>query len=220
MYPLPGLLVDFTLDASDVESDALTYSAPILPGGRFDPATRRYTWTVPTSPPEATYYAKFRVTEPTGGTDNLIVEFVVSPLLHASTTTQPGAAESRDGAVAGLPAVEGPNPASVSFSLATPLQQGVRATLTVFYLRGRRVAAVEGPSGMPLVWDIRKTGDVEPGIYFYRVKVGRSSRTARSLWCGDAPRVSSPSCGCGGRICPLSGDRRTGVRDRRRMQPG
>ena len=25
---------------------------------------------------------------------------------------------------------------------------------------------------MPLVWDIRKTGDVEPGIYFYRVKVG------------------------------------------------
>ena len=68
--------------------------------------------------------------------------------------------------------MEGPNPASARFSLPTPLQQGVRATLTVFDLRGRRVAAVEGPSGMPLVWDIRRTGGVEPGIYFYRVRVG------------------------------------------------
>ena len=110
--------------------------------------------------------------EPTGGTDNLIVEFVVSPLLHPSATPQPGSAESRDGVVASPPAAEGPNPASVRFSSPTPLQQGVRATLTVFDLRGRRVAQVEGPSGTPLVWDIHKTGDVEPGIYFYRVKVG------------------------------------------------
>jgi hypothetical protein len=172
IYPLPGQLVDFTLDGSDVESDALTYSAPIRPGGSFDPVARRFRWLVPSTPPEATYYAKFMVTEPSGGTDNLIVEFVVSPTLHASATPQPGSQEVANGSVADLLRVAGPNPASTRFSLPTPLQQGVRATLSVFDPRGRRMARVEGPSGTPLVWDIRRSGDVEPGIYFYRLKVG------------------------------------------------
>src|SRR3989344_4178609 len=40
-----GTLLQFTVHATDADSDALTYSATTVPGAIFDPATQIFTWT-------------------------------------------------------------------------------------------------------------------------------------------------------------------------------
>jgi hypothetical protein len=46
--------------------------------------------------------------------------------------------------------------------------------MLVFDVRGRQVAAVEGPSGTGLVWDGKDSAGkpVGSGVYLYRLKVG------------------------------------------------
>src|SRR5436309_15739395 len=68
-----------------------------------------------------------------------------------------------------------PNPITGPFAVLAPFVPGARARLSIFDVRGRRVAVVEGPSGSRLVWEgtDRAGNRVGPGIYFYHLEIGR-----------------------------------------------
>jgi hypothetical protein len=81
---------------------------------------------------------------------------------------------------AGVVAI-GPNPGRGRISLATPAVPAATAHLSVFDLRGRRVAVLQGPAGSPLVWEGRdETGTrVGSGVYFYRLDVAGIHRQGK-----------------------------------------
>jgi hypothetical protein len=164
------MLSTITVLASDPEGDALTYDATFLePWMVWDAPTRTLTLV---APPVGIFYAKFRVTTPSGGTDAFIGIINVkaghqSPCLTCSLFTMRGATSTAE-------AQDGPNPTHGRFIMTAPLVEGVSATLFIFDLSGRRVAAIRGRSGLPLVWDSRdETGSlVRSGVYLYRLEVG------------------------------------------------
>ena len=59
--------------------------------------------------------------------------------------------------------------------MTAPFVRGATAALWVFDLAGRRVAVIRGRSGSRLVWDGKDRGGrrVAPGLYLYRMEVGR-----------------------------------------------
>jgi len=164
--------------STDPEGDPITCSAYFLQDGMtFNPSNCTLAWT-PSVPLGTTRYVKFQVvtdTWPTenGGSDQIIAQFnVVSAL-------QPQAAASASASDAAVP--KGPNPTRGAFAFATPLVQGAMATLIVSDLSGRRIASVRGPAGSRLVWEGRDGygQPVPPGIYVYRMEVGRQRREGK-----------------------------------------
>jgi hypothetical protein len=75
----------------------------------------------------------------------------------------------------------GPNPTTGRFVLLAPFVRGMRARLSIFDVRGRRVAVVEGLSQSHLVWDGKDLAGslVGPGIYLYRLEVGKVRQQGR-----------------------------------------
>ncbi len=171
--PYVGDSLNFTVSATDPEGDPLNYQAFFLQAGMsFAPSTRTFAWRVP-GPAGTTYYVKFMVTTPSGGTDVVLDKFAVQACCgpHAPTPA---------GAIA-LERVEGPNPTTGQFAAWTGFQPGVTASLSIFDVAGRRVAFVRAPAGRRLVWDGNGTsGSRAPaGIYLYRVEVGTARREGR-----------------------------------------
>ena len=58
---------------------------------------------------------------------------------------------------------------------------GIPATLEILDISGRKVATVRGPSGSQLVWDGRDRAGrlAAPGIYLYRMEVGKYLKEGR-----------------------------------------
>jgi len=69
----------------------------------------------------------------------------------------------------------GPNPITGPFAVLAPFVPGARARLSIFDIRGRRVALLEGASGSHLVWEGKDSRGnlVGPGIYLYRLEAGK-----------------------------------------------
>jgi len=171
--PTVGQNFSFTVTATDPEGDSLSYDAYSLQQGMaFDRSTRTFSWTPPPLTTGKTYKVKFIVMTVSGGTDVIIDKLAVQPccLVPQSTASE----------IEPQP-VEGPNPTSGRFSLATPLVLGAMAELAVYDLGGRRVAAIRGPSGSPLIWQGRDRDSrlVQNGVYFYRLRVASYERRGR-----------------------------------------
>ncbi len=153
------------MTATDPERDPLTYAAYFLQFGMtFDPATRTFSWTPPAGTALHTYYVRFQVGTPSGGTDAIIAA------MYVCTSPGPNRATLAEGATA-----TGPNPTRGCFVLATPHVRGTEAALFLYDLTGRRIAAIRGPSGTHLEWDGKDANgaSVPPGVYFYRLEVAR-----------------------------------------------
>lgn len=168
-------LSTITVQASDSESDAMTYRADFWQPYSWmvwDAPTRTLTFVATPSSAQGFYYLKFWVTTTSGGADAFIAIVKV-----ASQTAGPS---SPVRAGAGGPA-DGPNPTGARFAITAPFVPGASAALTVFDVSGRTVRVVRGPSGSQLVWDGSDgTGAlVSPGIYLYRLDVGRQRREGK-----------------------------------------
>ena len=171
--PYIGDSLNFAVLASDPEGDPLTYSGFFLQAGMtFDAGTRTFAWRVP-GPASMTYYVKFMVTTPSGGTDVVLDKFAVQACCGPH-------GPASDGAIA-LERVDGPNPTAGECAVWSGLQPGVTARLSIFDVAGRRVALVQAPAGRRLVWDGNgASGRRAPaGIYLYRVEVGTNRREGR-----------------------------------------
>ena len=171
MSAVVGLPSSFAVTRTDPENDPVTCNAYFLQDGMsFDPATCTLSWT-PTAPVGTQFHVKLQVTTPSGGTDAVIAVLTVAPSLTPTRL----AAEER--------AVEerGPNPTTGPFVVPAPHVLGARARMTVFDVRGRRVAVVEGASGSRLVWDgtDEKGKLVGAGVYLYRLDVGKTRDQGR-----------------------------------------
>jgi hypothetical protein len=143
----------------------MSYAAYFLqPGMAFDASTRTLTWTPP-GPVGNTYVVKFLVTTVSGGTDAILA------LLTTVSALEPSAARPEGQAYA---AKAWPNPTHGGPALATPIQPGATAELTVFDLAGRRVATIRGPSNGTVIWNgISADGrPAKGGLYLYRLEIG------------------------------------------------
>lgn len=166
-----------TVLATDTEGDALTYQASFLKSWMtWNQETRTLTATnIPPAVLGKTFYVKFWVTTPSGGTDSFIAAIEVTITLGMAQVAASHAAESE-----GSPRPA--NPTSGEFASATPPLSGVTARLLIFDLAGRRVARISGPSGSTLVWDGRdeRSGALAaPGVYFYRMEAGDYRRDGK-----------------------------------------
>jgi hypothetical protein len=170
----PPLVSTITVSAVDPEGDALTYSASFLQSWMIWNSTGTLTLDPVPGTSGKTFYVKFWVTTPSGGTDSFIAAITV----HA--TLGPAAAGRPTSETGDMPPLA--NPTTAEFAVPTPATPGVTARLTIFDLSGRRVAVVSGPSGVPLVWDGRDTrsGALAPtGIYIYRMEAGDNRREGK-----------------------------------------
>ena len=157
--------------STDPEGDPITCGALFLQDGMsFNPATCTLAWT-PSGPVGKTFYVKFRATTPSGGTDAVIGAFTVVSSLGPSALAPATHGEEP----------LGPNPTRAQFAILAPTADGVRARLSIFDVRGRRVTVVEGPSGSRLVWEGRDAvgNVVGAGIYLYRLEVGKLRQQGR-----------------------------------------
>jgi DNA/RNA endonuclease YhcR with UshA esterase domain len=77
-----GQRLTFQIEATDADGDALTYTAPSLPGdAAFDAISREFSWTPQTA---GDYTATFRVTDGKGGEATINVSIKVTPAGPAS----------------------------------------------------------------------------------------------------------------------------------------
>jgi hypothetical protein len=173
-----GLPTTVQVLSTDPETDPITCTAYFLQDGMtFNPSNCTLSWT-PTVPVGTTLYVKFHVSTNTwpkesGGSDQIIAIFtVVAPLQQASAVL---------GFVPSAVEPDGPNPTSGRFAITAPLAPGISAALEILDISGRRVAAVRGPSGSQLVWDGRDQAGrpAAPGIYLYRMEVGKHHKEGR-----------------------------------------
>jgi hypothetical protein len=173
-----GLPTTVQVLSTDPENDPITCSAYFLQDGMtFNPSNCTLSWT-PTVPVGTTLYVKFHVSTNTwpkesGGSDQIITPFtVVAPLQQASAVLGPTLSASEP---------DGPNPTRGHFAITAPLEPGISATLEILDISGRRVATVRGPSGSQLVWDGRDRAGrlAAPGIYLYRMEVGKHLKEGR-----------------------------------------
>lgn len=161
-----------TVLAADPEGNALTYRASFLqPWMTWVSATRTLTGTPAPGTVGKTFYVKFWVTTPSGGTDAFIAVIKVEITLGMS---------SESIAFGSVPIAEGPNPTSGSFSLAAPAGRS-RARLSIYDVAGRHVAVVEKPTSGVLRWEgtDRAGALVPPGIYLWRLEADQHRREGK-----------------------------------------
>jgi dipeptidyl aminopeptidase/acylaminoacyl peptidase len=169
----PAILNTVTVLASDPEGDALSFLANFLPTWMsWNPTNRTLSGDPPIGTLGKTFYIKFWVTTPSGGTDAFVA------IITVPSTLVPSAARRLAGEGSN---VLGPNPTRGTFSVSTSANGGVVARLTVYDLAGRRVAAVHGPSGEALVWNgrDRKGALVPAGVYLWRLEVAERRHEGR-----------------------------------------
>jgi len=153
--------ITITLNATDLESDALTYVAYYLQDGMtFNPATRTFYWAPSVAASGKDFYVRFQVLDTSGGSDFEVIKIHVIPEFESRVAFQ-----SLAGEVEPSLNVLRIRTAGGSFGLAT---------LGVFDVRGRQVAAIRGRKGETIEWDPRKSaaGVLSRGIYFYRLVAG------------------------------------------------
>jgi hypothetical protein len=76
-------VMQFTLTATDIDQDPLSYSALLLPAGAtFDSATRTLRWT-PSFAQAGTYAVTFAAKDPSGGVDDVTVNLTVANVNRA-----------------------------------------------------------------------------------------------------------------------------------------
>lgn len=173
-----GLQTTVQVLSTDPAADPITCSAYFLQDGMtFNPSNCTLSWT-PTVAVVTILYVKLQVVTDTwpkesGGSDQIIAVITVT-----SSSQPQGATLARIDPAA---PPDGPNPTSGRFALTSPMVQGAMATLVVSDLSGRRIASVRGPAGSRLVWEGRDGSgkQVPPGIYLYRMEVGRQSREGK-----------------------------------------
>lgn len=69
--------LQFTISATDIDNDALTFSASNLPSGAsFNPSLKQFSWT-PTFSQSGSYQVTFSVSDNHGGTDSEIITIIV-----------------------------------------------------------------------------------------------------------------------------------------------
>jgi hypothetical protein len=159
-----GSSVSVQVNATDAESDPLTFTALFLQSGMtFDPNTRTLNWPSVPSPGGVHYYVKFRVSEASGGTDAVILD--IRTLLPLSSGVE--VLESAGGG-----RVRQHSNGELEWD--SPFVPGAVAQAGVFDLAGRRVARLRGPAGSRLQWDGRDaSGRRAPeGVYLYILSVG------------------------------------------------
>jgi hypothetical protein len=168
----------FRISATDPEGDPITCAAYLRqPWMSFNPSLCRLNMTPPASALGKTFYVKFVVTTPSGGTDAIIGIFKILEFA--------GSAQRFAGALS--PAEEalsdGANPSAGAFSLGTPHRPGVAARLEIFDLGGRRLREIRAPSGARIEWNGHDASGriVQPGIYLYRLFVGRDRRDGKFI---------------------------------------
>jgi hypothetical protein len=155
-----GDLLQFTVSASDPESNPLAYTAaPLTNGMTFVSTTRTFAWTPPVGS-EGVYYVRFTASDSSGGADWEAIHIYVTPLPARPL-------------LSAIALSDGGNPSSSGFSIATPYRAGADAELLVYNVAGRRIARCIGPSGGALKWNaVEDSGrQAAPGIYFYSLRV-------------------------------------------------
>jgi len=95
-----GALLTFTVSASDVDGDSLSFSASGLPtGAAFDPATRTFSWT-PGFAAAGGYTVSFAVSDGAGGSDTRTVSITVTNT-NQSPTANAGSDQAVEGTIGG-----------------------------------------------------------------------------------------------------------------------
>jgi Tol biopolymer transport system component len=165
--PTTSLFYNFQPIATDPEQDAITYQGFVFGDPAFGWDSGGPWLTVYTDQP-GVHWAVLQVTTSSGGTDKIILICDVGP------TLAPGSSAEHIADVTSMITQDGPNPTRGRFALSAPEAPGTMAELSIFDLRGRRVATVRGSSSKLLVWegsDLRGE-PVPPGVYLYRVVAG------------------------------------------------
>ncbi len=170
-----GNSLNFSISASDPESDARTYDASFLePGMTFNPATRTFSWLTPPGSGGNSYWVKFRATTQSGGTASEVVKIsVIAPGRQANAPSQE----------AGEPVAGFENPSRGRFVLEVPVVLGTGAHLTVTDIAGRRVATLGPASPGRFVWEARDSHGIQvpTGVYLYRIE-GGDGTVRRGKW--------------------------------------
>lgn len=174
---LPGTVNTITVSASDVESDALTYHADLLPTGMsWNASTRTLTYiaTFGVCPSGVTYYVPFRVTSRSGGTDSFIA-LIVFP----SGTLAPDRADATSYGASSIASVLESN----TLRLSLPPSFVGQARLNIYDLAGRKIASVNSGGRIAVFWDGRDQSGtlVRSGIYMWRLESDRASLQGRML---------------------------------------
>jgi hypothetical protein len=140
--------------------------ADFVPAGfNWTPATRTLSYFAHGVCPVGTYYARFRVTTASGGTDALVAALVFPP-------PGPGMAQA---AAREEGSITPKGPTVTPGALAVKAPDGPRvAHLMIFDLAGRRIATVAGGPSQLLIWEGRDEGGapVPTGVYLYRMEAG------------------------------------------------
>jgi hypothetical protein len=171
-------LYRFEVFASDPEGDAIS----LMPDRTtnfisWSTAERQLSVIAPPGTPWV-YYVVLRVTTSSGGSDAVVAQIIVDHY-GPGLAVRGLLAEAVD--VRSVIVQEGPNPTRGTFRLTTPAAGIGAAVLSVFDIRGRRVAVIREMGGEELIWDGKdQTGfRVAPGVYLYRLEAGSIRKDGR-----------------------------------------
>jgi hypothetical protein len=86
----PGTMLNIVVNATDPETDAITYAAYFMRadlGMTFTPATRTFSWNAPIGASDSTYYVRFQITTFSGGSDYAIAKITVADRMPPAAVT-------------------------------------------------------------------------------------------------------------------------------------
>lgn len=171
----PYEAVAITLDATDPESNALTFDAAYLVGSMsFNPSTHYFSW-ASAGAAGGDYTVKFRVKQGSGGTDAILVRIGVRDFLGASSSA---VSRGKFGTSIESKSLSG---GGVSVHFTAP--RAMIARLSVFDVTGRRVADLTSRGGENADWSGRGAGASRSssGVYWYRAQVGDVQKTGKVI---------------------------------------